>query len=90
MGFRFRKSFRMFPGGRINLGKRGVSASFGVRRAGVTLGRRTSAHVGIPSAGLSYVANIGSGRRRKSTLGQFGKLIAGLGALAIVLSIIFG
>jgi uncharacterized protein DUF4236 len=55
MGFRFRRSVRLFPGVRLNFGKRGVSASVGIRGAHVTVGRtgvRTT--VGIPGTGVSY------------------------------------
>jgi hypothetical protein len=55
MSFRFRRSFSVIPGVRINLGKRGASVSLGVRGAHVTIGptgvRNT---VGIPGTGASY------------------------------------
>ena len=53
--FRFRRSIRLGPGLRLNLGKRGASVSLGVRGAHVTLGNtgvRTT--VGLPGTGLSY------------------------------------
>ena len=57
MGFRFRRSIRIMPGVRLNVGKRGVSTSIGVRGAHVTIGktgvRRT---VGIPGTGLSWTS----------------------------------
>ena len=54
MAFRFRRSIRLAPGLRLNLGKRGVSLSAGVRGASVTLGKNgTYANVGIPGTGLS-------------------------------------
>ena len=57
MGFRFRRSFRIVPGVRINLGKRGASVSLGVRGAHTTIGptgvRNT---VGIPGTGASYTS----------------------------------
>ena len=55
MGFRFRRSIKILPGSRLNIGKRGVSTSIGVRGAHVTFGktgRRTT--VGLPGSGLSY------------------------------------
>lgn len=55
MGFRFRRSIRIVPGVRINLGKKGASLSVGRRGANMTLGRngiRTT--VGIPGTGLSH------------------------------------
>ena len=54
--FRFRRSFRLLPGVRINLGKRSASVSVGVRAAHVTFGgpQGTRATVGLPGTGLSY------------------------------------
>lgn len=55
MGFRFRRSFRLAPGLRLNLGKSGASASVGRRGAWLTFGPRgVRATVGIPGTGLSY------------------------------------
>lgn len=55
MGFRFRRSIRIFPGVRINFGKRGMSTSIGVRGAHVTFGKAgTRTTVGLPGSGLSY------------------------------------
>jgi len=55
MGFRFHRSVKLFPGLRLNFGKRGVSASIGVRGAHVTYGPTgTRTTVGLPGSGLSY------------------------------------
>jgi hypothetical protein len=55
MGFRFRRSVKLFPGLRLNFGKRGVSASIGVRGAHVTYGPTgTRTTIGLPGSGLSY------------------------------------
>jgi hypothetical protein len=55
MGFRFRRSIKILPGFKINLGKRGASLSVGVRGAHTTFGRSgTRTTVGIPGSGLSY------------------------------------
>jgi len=63
MGFRFRRSFGVLPGVRINLGKRGASVSLGVRGAHVTVGptgvRNT---IGIPGTGASYTSTKSWGR----------------------------
>ncbi len=59
MGFRFRRTFSVIPGVRINFGKRGASVSVGVRGAHVTMGSHgTRASVGIPGTGASYTARI--------------------------------
>jgi hypothetical protein len=56
MGFlRFRRSFRILPGVRLNLSKSGVSTSLGTRGAWFTIGPRgTRTTVGIPGTGISY------------------------------------
>jgi len=55
MGFRFHRSVKLFPGLRLNFGKRGMSVSLGVRGAHVTYGPTgTRTTVGLPGSGLSY------------------------------------
>ncbi|SOB74724.1 Protein of unknown function [Marinobacter sp. LV10R510-11A] len=55
MAFRFRRTVSIFPGFRLNLGKRGVSVSAGMRGANVTLGRNgLYGNAGIPGTGFSY------------------------------------
>ena len=55
MGFRFRRTLKIAPGIRLNLGKKGISTSIGPRGAKITLGKdgvRTT--VGLPGSGMSY------------------------------------
>lgn len=55
MGFRFRRTIKILPGIKLNLGKKGVSLSAGVRGAHLTFskdGARTT--VGEPGTGMSY------------------------------------
>ena len=55
MGFRFRRSFKIAPGFRMNVSKSGVSTSVGRRGASFTIGPRgTRSTVGLPGTGLSY------------------------------------
>jgi hypothetical protein len=55
MGFRFRRSFKVAPGFRLNFSKSGVSTSVGRRGLWFTMGPRgTRTTVGIPGTGLSY------------------------------------
>jgi len=62
MAFRWRKSFTLFPGVRVNLGKSGVSASLGPRGASVNVGPNGShVNVGLPGTGLSQRLPIGGG-----------------------------
>ena len=57
MGFRFRKSFKIAPGVRVNLGKKSVGISAGVKGARVSVNSsgRVTKSVGIPGTGISYV-----------------------------------
>ncbi len=55
MAFRFRRTLSILPGLRLNLGKRGVSLSAGLRGARITFGRRgITKTIGFPGTGLSY------------------------------------
>jgi hypothetical protein len=70
MGFRFRRSFRVFPGLKVNLSKSGVSTSVGTRGAWFTIGPRgTRATVGIPGTGLSYT-EVGHSSPRAAVFGK--------------------
>lgn len=62
MGFRFRKSIRIVPGVRVNVGKRGVSGvSLGGRGVTTSIGRRgVRQTVGLPGSGLSYSRRVSS------------------------------
>jgi hypothetical protein len=61
MGFRFRRSFKI-GGARFNVGKSGVSTSFGGRGSSVTFGKNGAySNYGIPGTGISYRSKIGGG-----------------------------
>ena len=65
MGLRFRKSIKILPGVKLNLGKKsaGVSAgTTGARYSVNSSGRKTST-VGIPGTGLSYSKSSGGGKK---------------------------
>ena len=67
MGLRFKKSFKIAPGVKVNVGKKSSSVTFGGKGAHYTVsssGRRTSS-VDIPGTGISYVST--SGGRSKRT-----------------------
>jgi hypothetical protein len=65
VGLRFRKSFKIAPGVRWNVGLRGSSLSVGRRGATLNFSRRgTRATVGIPGTGLSYSTTMKGSRRR--------------------------
>jgi hypothetical protein len=55
VGFRFRRTLRIAPGIRWNIGMRSTSVRLGNRAFGVTLGTRGNrATVSAPGTGLSY------------------------------------
>lgn len=55
MGFRFQKRIKILPGITLNLSKKGVSTSVGIRGARVTLGHgQTRTTVGLPGTGISH------------------------------------
>lgn len=67
MGFRFRKSIKIIPGLKLNLGKRGASLSVGGRGATLTFGSSgTRITAGIPGTGISYSEKIGSSSKKQS------------------------
>lgn len=69
MGFRFRKSFKVAPGVRVNLNKKSTSVTFGGKGAHYTVnskGKKTES-VGIPGSGLYYTKTSGGSSRKKST-----------------------
>lgn len=62
MGWRFRRSIKIFPGVKINIGKESASISIGTRgfhRTYSSTGRVTTSF-GIPGTGLSYTTSTNS------------------------------
>jgi hypothetical protein len=59
MGFRFKRSWSVVPGVRLNLGLRSGSISFGVRGLHYTIGTKGSqVTASLPGTGLSWVQKI--------------------------------
>ncbi len=68
MGFRFRKSFKLMPGVRVNLSSKGLSTTVGVRGASVNISKRgTYLNTGIPGTGISSRTRIGSNTRNSTS-----------------------
>lgn len=89
MGLRFRKSFKILPGIKLNLGKKSAGVSVGTTGARYSVnssGRKTST-VGVPGTGLSYVKSSGGGKKSdngsKSVLPW--RLILAVGVLIFLL-----
>lgn len=67
MALRFRKSFKIAPGLRVNVTHRGASASIGPKGAGYSIHSDGSQHAsaGLPGTGLSVSHKV-SGKRKRS------------------------
>ena len=69
MGLRFRKSVKLGKNTRLNIGKKSIGISTGVKGARTSInssGRRTSS-VGIPGTGISYVSSNSGKTKKKKT-----------------------
>src|SRR5436305_849472 len=63
MSFRLRKSMKLFPGAKINIGKTGIGMSTGIKGAHQGLNKRgTYTDIGIPGTGISTFQYIGKGK----------------------------
>jgi hypothetical protein len=59
MGFRFRRSIKIAPGMRLNVGKRSLSVTGGMSGAKITTGTAgTSVTTGAPGTGLSFTSKL--------------------------------
>jgi hypothetical protein len=69
MAFRFRKSFKIAPGVRINIGKNGISSmGFGPRGASMSVGKQgIYSNVGIPGTGFSFRSKVGGDADKRRT-----------------------
>ncbi len=60
MSLRFRKSIKLFPGAKINIGKTGIGISTGIKGAHIGINKRGMyTDVGIPGTGVSNFQYIG-------------------------------
>ncbi|MCI7713098.1 MAG: DUF4236 domain-containing protein [Clostridiales bacterium] len=68
MGMRFRKSIKIAPGVRVNVGKKSAGISVGGKYGGVSVNSKTGARarVSAPGTGLSYSSKIGSSTHSSS------------------------
>lgn len=84
MSIRFRKTIKILPGVKINIGKTGISTSVGVRGAHVTIGKRgTNVTAGLPGSGLSVTKKIG-GKSEKPAAKEEAKPADGSSAVCVV------
>jgi len=95
MGLRFRKSLKLAPGVRLNLGKRGASLSLGGKGTTLNVGKKgLTATVGLPGTGISYSERLPYriDRKEQELNRGFHRLISPIGillaALAVILAVI--
>lgn len=63
MALRFRRSIKLFPGLRINLGKKGASLTVGAPGASINVGSKgTYSNLGIPGTGISVRTKLSGGK----------------------------
>ena len=79
MGWRFRKTIKLAPGIKLNVGKKGItSATLGKRGASINIGSKgVYTNIGIPGTGLSYrkkIKSSGVGSVKASKINQLEKL----------------
>ena len=74
MGFRFRKSFRIAPGVKLNLNKKSAGITFGGKGAHFTINNKgkSTTSVGVPGTGLYYTSTSGGGSTGSSSSGGNG------------------
>ena len=68
MGSRFRKSVKLAPGVKLNLGKKSAGISIGGKHGGININSKTgaSSRVSVPGTGISYTSNLSS-KKKKTT-----------------------
>ena len=65
MAFRFRKSFKVAPGVRLNVSKSGVSTTVGKKGLSINTGKKgTYLNAGLPGTGLSTRTKLGGGKTK--------------------------
>ena len=83
MGFRFRKSIKIAPGVKLNLGKKSAGISIGNKFGGVSYNTRTGARarVSAPGTGMSYSTKLGgaSSKGSNKAVGSSSNLVSSSG-----------
>lgn len=69
MGLRFRKSFKIAPGIKVNLNKKSMSVTLGGKGLHHTINSsgKTTTSVGIPGTGISYTKTSGGVKPKDET-----------------------
>lgn len=72
MGFKFRKSFTIIPGVKINFGKKSTGISIGGKCGGVSFNSKSGARVraSIPGTGISFSEKLGGSSGKRKSQGK--------------------
>lgn len=67
MGFRYRKSIKIAPGVKLNVGKKSVGVSVGNKYGGISVNSKTGAstRVSVPGTGISYTEKISQSKNQQ-------------------------
>ena len=70
MGLRFRKSIKIAPGIKLNLGKKSIGMSTGDKYGGISMNSKTGIHgrVSAPGTGISYTAKLGDNGKKNGAM----------------------
>lgn len=81
MGLRFRRSVKIAPGTRLNIGKKSVGISFGGKYGGISTNSRTgtTARISAPGTGVSYTTKVDGVISKNQGSSELQKSPAGLG-----------
>ena len=88
MGLRFRKSVKIAPGVRLNIGKKSVGVSAGVKgyRKSINSSGRVTTSIGTPVAGVSYVKTENFKTKKKKTASNRASSTAAVANSSVVMS----
>lgn len=94
MGLRFRKSIKIAPGLKLNINKKSIGLSAGVRGAHVSVNSNGTKTVSasLPGTGISYVKSFGKGKKsntKKSGLSNIFKYV-GIIFMVVLIAIAVG
>ena len=69
MGLKFRKSIKIAPGVKVNIGKKSAGVSIGGKYGGISMNTKTGtrARVSAPGTGISYTTKIGGASGKSSS-----------------------
>lgn len=86
MGLRFRKSIKIAPGLKLNINKKSIGLSAGVRGAHVSVNSNGTKTVsaGLPGTGVSYVKSFGKGKKGNAKKGGLSNIFKYVGIIFMI------